>query len=76
MILFPRPPLTIDLDRGPLQVALRKPPEIFRPSRESAPQISPMLSTAVLQSGMMPGLTKVSTRGLTVNGCDVFPRLN
>ncbi len=36
MIIFPRPPLTIDLDRGPLKVALRKPPEIFRPSHRTA----------------------------------------
>ncbi len=36
MILFPRPAATIRLDRGPLQVALRKPPAIFRPSHRTA----------------------------------------
>lgn len=36
MILFPRPVTTIRLDRGPLQVALRKPPAIFLPSHRTA----------------------------------------
>lgn len=36
MILFHRPSATIDLDRGPLQIAMRVPPEIFLPSHRTA----------------------------------------
>lgn len=46
MILFPRPAATIDLNRGPLQVALRKPPAIFRPSRAARDASKASNSTA------------------------------
>jgi hypothetical protein len=46
MTFFPRPPLTINLNRGPLKVAMRRPPEIFRPSHRTARDATAEADTA------------------------------
>ncbi len=51
MILFPRPATTVDLDRGPLKVALRKPPEVFRPSHRTAREATTEAGTTPEPSG-------------------------